>query len=224
MKRYVFDTEEEWLSARQSLFTSSQVNKLMAEPTAAERKAGEQLSKGAKTYIDECIVGILANPEQQYYNSEMQRGKDLEPQAVFEFAKYLGKSVNDDDFIYTSLGGIVFFTDDDSIYGGTPDIIIGNKIAEIKCPKSITHLRNRRLKTVEAFKDLCPDYYDQIQLNIHLTDAEGAWFISYDDRFKDEAKHLFVLDIPKDEQRIKELIDKIEIASNYMSSLLENEL
>ena len=224
MKRYVFETEEEWLKARQSLFTSSQVNKLMAEPTAVERKAGEHLSKGAKTYIDECIVGILANPEQQYYNSEMQRGKDLEPQAVFEFAKHIGKSVNDDDFIYTSVGGIVFFTDDNDIYGGTPDIIIGKKIAEIKCPKSITHLRYRRLKDPEQFRDLCPEYYDQMQLNMHLTEAEAGWFISYDDRFKDESKHLFVLDIPKDEQRIKELTDKIDVASKYMANLLESEM
>ena len=95
MKRYIFETEEEWLKARLGLFTSSQVNKLMAEPTAAERKAGEQLSKGAKTYIDECIVGLLAAPETQYYNSEMQRGKDLEPQAVFEFAKHLYQKIKD---------------------------------------------------------------------------------------------------------------------------------
>lgn len=224
MKRYIFETEEEWLKARLGLFTGSEINRLMADPTDKEIKAGEKLSKGAKTYIDECIVGLIAQPKPHYYDYSMQRGKDLEPQAAFEFAKYLGKSVNDDDFIYTSVGGIVFFTDDNDTFGATPDIIVGKKVAQIKCPDSVTHLRYRRLKKAIEFRALCPNYYDQIQTEIHCAECEGAWFVSYDDRFKDESKHLFVLDIPKDEVRIKELIDKIEIASNYMSNLLEIEL
>lgn len=223
MIRYIFNSEEEWLNARKGLFTSSEVNTLMADPTKKEIESGEVLSKGAKTYILEKVVEQIAHTEQMFITFDMQRGKELEPQAVLSFAEYLNKSVNDDDFIYTSIGGIVFFTDDENTFGGTPDIIIGNKIVEIKCPKSITHLRNLRLKDWIEFRNEYQNYYDQIQLNIHLTNSESAYFVSYDDRFNDKSLHLKVIEVPKDKERIMQLLSKIKQSVEFKNQIL-NEL
>lgn len=221
MKRHIFDSEEQWLKFRERFFTSSEIHKLMPEPTKIEIAKGEVLSKGAKTYIEEIAVNILSEAPFQFYNYEMQRGKEAEPQAALAFAEHLGMGVNDDDFIYTSVGGIVFFTDDKEVYGGTPDILVRRKCAEIKCPKGLTHLKNLQIKSVHEFRESHPDYYDQIQLNIHLSSSEGSYFISFDDRFKSKKHHLFVLEVPKDNERIEQILNKIEAANEYLQNLIK---
>jgi len=222
MSKYnVFETKEDWANFRKGLFTASEVHRLLAEPKLKADKEAGNLSEGAKTYVRERVAILLAPEEPQYYNSNMERGNEAEPQAVMAYANSIGKSVNDDDFVYTSVGGFVFFTDEEYNAGGTPDIIIGKSIYEIKCPLSKTHLEYMMISNVEELKSAVPNYYAQMQMNMWLCDAEDGVFISYDDRFYDLKHHLQTIRIPRDDEYIEQIKRKLLKAKEYKQLLMD---
>lgn len=221
MAKYnVFETKEDWAKFRRGLFTASEVHRLLAEPKLKADKDAGNLSEGAKTYVRERVAILLAPEEPQHYNSNMERGNEVEPQAVLAYAERIGKSVNDDDFVYTSVGGFVFFTDEEYNAGGTPDIIIGKTICEIKCPLSKTHLEYMMIDTAEELKKAVPQYYSQMQMNMWLTDAESGVFISFDDRYYNDKHHLHTVDVPRDEEYIELIKSKLLKATEYKNQIL----
>jgi uncharacterized radical SAM superfamily protein len=151
----------------------------------------------------------------------MERGNEVEPQAVLAYAESIGKSVNDDDFVYTSVGGFVFFTDEDHNAGGTPDIIIGKSICEIKCPLSKTHLEYMMIDSAEELKKAVPQYYSQMQMNMWLCGAEDGVFISFDDRYYNQVHHLHSIHVPRDEEHIGLIKSKLLKAKEYKDQILK---
>lgn len=221
MAKYnVFETKEDWAKFRRGLFTASEVHRLLAEPKLKADKDAGNLSEGAKTYVRERVAILLAPEEPQHYNSNMERGNEVEPQAVMAYAERIGKSVNDDDFVYTSVGGFVFFTDEEYNAGGTPDIIIGKSICEIKCPLSKTHLEYMMIDTAEELKKAVPQYYSQMQMNMWLCDADSGVFISFDDRYYNSAHHLHTVEVPRDEEHIELIKSKLLKATEYKNQIL----
>ena len=221
MAKYnVFETKEEWAKFRRGLFTASEVHRLLAEPKLKADKEAGNLSEGAKTYVRERVAILLAPEEPQYYNSSMEHGNEAEPQAVLAYANSIGKSVNDDDFVYTSVGGFVFFTDEEYNAGGTPDIIIGKSICEIKCPLSKTHLEYLMMRNVEELQKAVPQYYAQMQMNMWLCDAEDGVFISFDDRYYNQVHHLHSIHVPRDEEYIEVMKSKLLKAKEYKNQIL----
>ncbi|WP_062699761.1 YqaJ viral recombinase family protein [Chryseobacterium indologenes] len=218
IKYAVFDNEPDWLAFRAEYFTASESSKLI---TSAKDK-NEVLSVGAKTYIRKCAAAVLAPNDPPYYNSSMERGKNTEPVAVLSLAKHLGRSVDDDDFIYTSQNGFVFFYDDEYNLGGTPDVIIKgiNKSVEIKCPNSDTHLEYLMISTAEEVKSKMPDYYGQMQTNMYLTGTKECIFMSFDNRFYNENLHEHYIIIPKDPEYIERLLLKAKHAKEYKEQIL----
>lgn len=214
----VFDTEEQWLDFRAPYFTASEASKLMTEP----KKKDELLSVGAKTYIRKCAASKLAPSPPPQYNSAMEHGKNTEPTAVLALAKHLGRSLDDDDFIYTSQNGYVFFYDDEYNLGGTPDVIIKglNKSVEIKCPNSDTHLEYLMVSNAEEVKIKMPDYYGQMQTNMHLTGTDECIFMSFDNRFYNEKLHEHYINIPKDEEYIERLLLKSKHGKDYKEQII----
>lgn len=211
IERYVFETQEDWKDFRKGLFTSSQIHRLMADPTKKEKEAGETLSKGAKSYILELIANVEAEPKKDFYSSAMEWGNEQEPQAVLRLAEILGKDVTDNDFIYTSIGGYVFFVYDKKS-GGTPDVILESAIVEIKCPDSNTH---RYYRTFVHSKNIAlelPDYYDQMQHNMMLCKKDMCLFMSFDPRYKDKNKQHHIIEVKADKARQQEILEKIELA------------
>ncbi len=216
INRKVFETEEDWKGFRRGLFTASQINRLLAKA-----KSGTGLSVGAKTYVKEILAEMIAPPAPDYYNAQMQRGNELEPQAVLAYASAFGLDINAKDFIYTSIGGYVFFWDDAFNVGGTPDIILADRICEIKCPESKTHLEYLLCDTGEDLRDLKPEYYSQMQLNMYLCERNTCDFISYDDRLFDEKLHLQIIPVMRNDEHIKLILEKATEASNYLNTLKE---
>lgn len=214
-----FETEEEWKAFRANFFTASEVHRLMTEP----KKKDEVLSVGAKTYIMERTAETLAPVEPNYYNSAMEHGHETEPRAAVKMADGLGMTVQDDDFIYTSVGGWIFFYDDEYDLGGTPDIIVKSLklCGEIKCPMSKTHLEYLMLETAEDVKAALPKYYGQMQTNMYLTQTDNCIFGSFDDRFYNEALHSHEIVIPRDEEYIQKLLIKAKHAKEYKAEILE---
>lgn len=215
----VFEKEEDWLDFRAKYFTASEASKLLVEP----KKKDEVLSVGAKTYIRKKAASILAPREPSYFNSAMEHGKQTEPFAAMRFASELGKSIDDDDIIYTSHNGIIFFYDDDYDLGGTPDIILrkDKKSGEIKCPNSDTHLEYLMLKTAEDVKSNLPEYYGQMQTNMYLTQTDECIFMSFDDRFYNEKLHAHFITVPRDDEYIERLLEKAKHAKDYKNRILE---
>ncbi len=219
IKYAVFDTEEEWLDFRAQYFTASEATKLLPEP----KKKDEVLSVGAKTYIRKKAAALLAPREPSYYNSSMEHGKNTEPTAAIEFAKLLGKSLDDDDVIYTSTNGFVFFYDDEYNLGGTPDIILRpvKKSGEIKCPNSDTHLEYLMLNTAEDVKNNLSEYYGQMQTNMYLTETNECIFMSFDNRFYNDKLHSHFITIPRDNEYIERLLAKAKHAKAYKDLILK---
>jgi len=212
--RKIFAEKEEWKDFRKGLFTASNIHKLMAKPK-------NDLSDGAISYILELIQNVYAEPKLDHYNAAMQWGLDNEAQAAARYADILGLSVNDDRFIYTSVGGFVFFIYDEKA-GGTPDIILQDHLCEIKCPNSDTHLYYKLFVNAENFAKKLPVYYDQIQMNLFLAQREKAVFMSYDPRFKKEANQVHLIELNADKERQSAIFQKIEIAHDFKTKLIEN--
>jgi len=213
----VFENKEDWREFRTGMFTASEINRLMAEP----KKKGEVLSEGAKTYIRERVAIKLAPKEPEYYNSSMEHGNQTEAQAVLAIAQSLGKSVNDSDFIYTSEGGFVYFWDEQLNLGGTPDVIIKDKmICEIKCPLSKTHLEYMLFESSEDVKANVPQYYAQMQVNMYLTQLHKGLFVSFDDRYYNELHHMHSVEVDIDYEFLERLYVKLKAANEYKYNIL----
>lgn len=213
--RTVFETKEDWKEYRKGLFTASNINKLMANG-----KSENGLSVGAISYILETINDKIGEPKPDIFNAAIEWGLENESQAVLRYAEDNGLNVNDDHFIYTSVGGFVFFTYL-GICGGTPDVILKDKIVEIKCPNSDTHLYNKLFVNADNIQKEYPIYYDQCQLNMFLTQRKEAILMSYDPRIKQHENQVHYITIPYDSGRVELIMDKINTASLYRDKLLE---
>lgn len=214
----VFENDDDWKQFRAGLFTASEIYRLMTEP----KKKDEVLSVGAKTYITEKVAELIAPLEPSYYNSAMEHGNEKEPMAVLRIAQEIGKNIDDDDFIYTSSGGWVFFYDDELDLGGTPDVIIKNQmICEVKAPLSKTHLTYLMLETPEDVLREVPQYYGQMQLNMLLTGTDQCLFVSFDDRFYNPEHHYHSVMIPKNEAYLERLKIKAKHAKEMKLKMLK---
>lgn len=211
----LLDTEEAWHEMRtKARVTASQVHRIMANG-----KRSDGLSVGAITYCMERVAEMLAKPEPSFTSYAMQRGNDLEPVAVLEYAKRIGRDVNDDDFIYTSEGGRVFLLGDGC--GGTPDVLIrGSHIVEVKCPDSKKHLEYSMMQDGAELQDVAPDYYAQMQMNIMLADVPCGVFVSYDDRFYNESHRLFTLTVHRDSDYIDRMMVKVAAVNAEIDRIL----
>jgi hypothetical protein len=240
IKRLVFESETDWLKERDKVFTASEINRLMADVerpmTKSEleeyKKLNPQsrkkntidpsiLSDGAITYILEKIAIYYESPKPKFYSPEMEWGKENEGAAALELCEILGLNPNSNDVIYTSVNGWVFFTND--IIGGTPDLIFPNikKSAEIKCPNSVTHLYYKAFVTAKNFQSKLPIYYDQMQTNMNFTNTESCYFMSFDPRFKDRKMTYHILEIPRNQNRIDQIMAKSNKAHQLKTDLVK---
>lgn len=222
IKRFVFETETDWLDYRKNVLTASEINRIMAEPTKKAKEAGQLLSDGAISYLCERAAGYFDSPKPVFYNAEMQWGKETEPEAALTLCNTFGYDVTSKDVIYTSQGGFVFFTD--GVIGGTPDIILPDAIAEIKCPNSDTQIYYKKYVNASNFKSELPKYFDQMQVNMYLCERDRCIFMSYDPRFKgdkDKYRENYII-IMRDEERIAEIKEKAALAFEELNNIINN--
>lgn len=205
IERFIFESKDEWKKIRQPLFTSSRISEilpngrvLMSEDelnafkkvnpkSSAKYKEDETvLCDGAISYILEIIQDLEGSPKEVFYNSAMEWGNLTELDAAIYYCNLNGYDLHADDVIYTSEGGTVFFVGD-NILGCTPDLILSDRICQIKCPDSATHLYYVLHVNADNFKEELPKYYSQVQLEMMLTQRDACDFFSFDPRFKRES-------------------------------------
>jgi hypothetical protein len=186
--------EDVWLEKRKVRFTVSEFVRLMGYEDSAV------FPEGAITYVTEKVLEVVTTGEKKQLNTaSVNHGKETEVEAALEFMKKYNLVVCNygDDQEFIELGEHV---------GATPDGLIGkDKGIETKCPDSKTHLLYLETLTVENFKKSCTKYYWQIQGSMYVTGRDSWYFVSYDPRFKNESKRLFVLEIHRNDTDIAKL-------------------
>jgi hypothetical protein len=110
-----------------------------------------QLHVKSDTLLEQ-LLAEMAEPFQvpdNYVSFDMQRGKDLEPLAVAEVAKYTGLS-------FRSVGWMQ--SEECELIGASPDAITEDltEIVEVKCPNAKTHIGYIRAGIVPI------DHVDQV--------------------------------------------------------------
>ena len=158
---------EDWHLLRLGRLTGSR-----AKDALAVGRGGEAYTK--RDYrLELCCERLTGTRSQQIRpTSEMMRGIDLESSAVEAFRIRSGW------FVSTS----GFLSSPDHMIGCSLDGYVGDSaasadlIVEVKCPKSTTHLKWRKAGRVP------PEHLAQIRHNMLCSNADEAWFVSYDDR------------------------------------------
>lgn len=142
----------DWLSVRLGIPTASQMGKIMTPKT-------RKFSAQARGYAFRLVAEKLLNESSESldYIEHVQRGKDLEPQAVqmFELIEEV------------STAPVGFLVTDDMMIGATPDrrIVGHSAFLEVKCPAPWTHLAY----LVDGFGE---DYMGQVQCQMYVGDAD----------------------------------------------------
>jgi hypothetical protein len=192
------ENEEAWLEERKGKFTASEFVRLMGYEDV------NKFPDGAMTYVTEKVLEIVTTGEKKQLSTlSIEHGKDTEIEAVEKFSEKYGLEV----YNYGNEQKYIALTND---VGCTPDGLIGiDKGVESKCPDSKTHLFYLEELTIDNFKKLCTKYYWQIQGSMYITNRKSWYFISYDPRFKNESKRLFVLEIQRNDTDIKKLENRL---------------
>lgn len=210
----------EWFASRLGFFTGSEVGKLMV----SSRKKDETFGDTAISYImkkmaerdliDEVRTDEEVFNEYQYINSvssrSMQFGTDNEPIARKLIMKELGET-------FEEVGSIPH--PEVPWFSSSPDGLSDDgKIAlEIKCPSIDTFMRYRCfVKDGDTLKKENSIYYYQALSHMAVTGAETCIFVLFNPFLKHP---LYWFRIDRNEAAIKELLERVKIANDYINEL-----
>ena len=189
MKILKFETEADWLKAREGKITGSNLKKII--------KVRGAIKVGSWEWV---AGNVCTTPEVE--ETDVERGNRLEETAIAKAAEKTGvvfKSGTEDRVIWQSDEYPQLTVSPD---GFTED----NKIAiETKCPGVVNHI-----KYLETIKDLSSidDYKLQIlQYFVVNPNLEALYFVSYNEQMPKEEDQTFVLKIERSE--IIEAIEKL---------------
>jgi hypothetical protein len=172
------------------------------------------LSDTAKTYILERVVEQIGGFIPESDSNATIYGTNQEPEALYWYSKLTGYELEK-----------VGFMEYKGLLGGSPDALVLDRdsnqigVAEVKCPyNSVNHLKHRLINSPEYFKENHFDYYYQCVSNTLVSKAEWAEFISFDSRIDHEIG-FFKFRLYRDDSEIKQLIERVVIAEEYMTEL-----
>jgi len=172
----------EWHAMRCGKVTASRVADVMRSGR------GGAPSASRARYMGELVAERLTGtPYESFKSAEMQRGNDVEAEAVSAYA-----------FICGAQCDRIAFVDHPSIEmsGASPDALIGNDgLAEFKCPASHTHIQTLLSDKIDG------DYVRQMQWQMACTGRQWCDFVSYDPRLPTEMA-LYVRRLQRDDAAI----------------------
>lgn len=195
----------DWEKIRLGKFTASEIDRLMKD----SRTKGK-MSDSAMTYIREKIAELLTGVTKQSGGYATAWGLDHEYEAIQAYEEKTKQKVD--------LARFVPYGDH---AGGSPDGLIGaDGLLEVKCPyDSANHVEYMLIGEPADLLSFRPEYYYQIQMCLLATDRKWCDFVSYDPRM-DKSMQLVIKRIPRDEETIDKIKDRLESAINTKIALL----
>ncbi len=194
---------DEWFEARRGRFTASNISQILTNGRS-KGSVGASLHSLA---LDKAIEQLYGVDREGFTSFDMQRGVELEPKAFSKLSQILAE-----DFIEISEAPFIEYGDN---AGASPDgLASDNWNIEIKCPNRINFFK------LVASEDIKKEYYDQMQMQMLVTDTEGTYFFNYyEDTQGNQFHHLIKVD--RDEERIQLIKERLEIASESKNAAVE---
>lgn len=198
----------EWYAARAGKFTGSEIYKLMKSGRSKDKIFGDT----AITYMIDKIAEIMTNGQsiryKQFDSRATEWGNDQEPFAIQAYEGFTGNKVTPTGFIQLN-----------DHFGASPDGLIGTDgLIECKCPyNTVNHVRHLMIQTPD---ELPEEYYWQIQAELLATGRKWCDFVSYDPRCT-ERTCLKILRVDLDEEVMKQLADRLELAYAEMMRMID---
>lgn len=193
MKIHNFEQRtEDWYNIRKGKMTASNAETIIAN------------GKGLETYIYNLMAEYYSSAEKEnYINSDMQRGIDLEPEARLEFEFYTDLDVQE-----------VGFIEYNDFIGVSPDGLIGDDgLIEIKCPNDSIYFK------LLLSNNIKPEYIAQMQMQMYVTDRQYCYFVSYNPNFE---KSLYIKKINRNEEMIDKLKKGLERGTELIKEIKKN--
>lgn len=109
------------------------------------------------------------------------------------------------------------------ILHASPDGFCENRkqVVEIKCPNSDTYIKYvTNIKDAQTLKEVCPEYYWQMQLQMYVFDTNSGYFVAYDPRV--HCMPIFYTLIERNEQDIQEMVEKATYWYNFATKIIKN--
>ncbi len=194
---------EEWFEARRGRFTASNISQILTKGKSKD-SVGVSLHSLA---LDKAIEQLYGVDKEGFTSFDMQRGIDLEPKAFSRLADILAE-----DFIEISEAPFVEYGHN---AGASPDGLTSNNWnIEIKCPNRLNFFK------FVASEDIKKEYYDQMQMQMLVTDTDGTYFFNYyEDSNGNHFHHLIKVD--RDEERIQLIKERLDIAIESKNAAIE---
>lgn len=209
----------EWHRARLGKFTGSEVYKLMSKGKGKDKdwsqeglsyinqKIGERLLDTEMVMNDESFNHYLEVTE--VTTKHMQYGIDNEDVARKEYERINLERVDNQPFVAYN-----------DFFGDSPDGYVKeeNKAVEIKC-LTIEKFVNYKLncKCAEDLKAIEKKYYWQCVAHMAVLGAGSCEFIVYNEFMREK---IFSVTIERNEEDVKELISRVELANEYIESII----
>lgn len=209
-----FQRTDAWFLQRKGKLTASEIVNILTKG----RGKDEVFGKTALTYMNDKVAERFMDDEMfVYYMNDVKKstpamrwGTEYEDTAREQYE--LAKGVKVMDCPFTPLKHY------ESYVGGSPDGRLSSldRIIEIKCPYNPSvHIEHCRWNTPEELKAGNPQYYSQVQLNMLITGTELCDFISYSPLYRNGID-LHIQEIPLDKEYCDNLIERIDLAVDYM--------
>lgn len=148
----------------------------------AQIKTGEAAAR-RDLRIKLLVERLTGTPQEDgFVSTDMQRGVDLEADALAAYEAHTGSVVE----------RVGFISHNTMMIGYSPDGVLdgGTGLLELKVPKSATHLRYIRERGLPS------DYLGQVRHALWITGADYLDFASFDPRFPPHLQ-LFVFRVPR---------------------------
>lgn len=177
--------DDRWFSNRCGKFTASRFADLMART-----KSGPSTSR-ANLIVRLALERVTGKPVETYSNAAMQRGLDLEPEAIRAYEDARMVAVERVDYVPHRYFDYV---------GCSPDSLVGDAgLLEVKCPSA-------EAKHYEALRyhSHAQEYRWQLQGQLWVTNREWVDAVSYDPRFPPGCQ-LAIFTVTRDEAAIASL-------------------
>lgn len=180
---------EEWKEIRKGRLTASNFSKILT-------KTGKLSSQYIDVIYENLAELHTCRSEYQPTNFYMERGVELEDDAILNYESISGEIVETIGFIESKCG----------MFGVSPDGLVGNDgMIEIKCLMQKKHMA----LLLGEYKEI-ETYMPQIQFQLFISKRKWVDFISFNPDFIDKNKSIFIKRIFIDEEYHKLISKAIE--------------